>query len=360
MNFALWFWAWPEVQKQFPSWFQKKEENVRRFRAAPMVAVEKVKRGPITQRKEISGTLKAIDTVTLNADATGRIRDIFFKQGTFVKKGKLLVQIDDRKEQAEVNEAHARVKQFQAAYNRAKILVEKKYGTAAALEKAQGELESAKAALEKAKVHLSFTQIRAPFEGDIGFKNISIGAYVSPNQEIATLMRINPIEVEFSVPESYVKDLSVGQDIDVTVEGYDSLPLDAKISAIEPYADPISHSIKIKAQLPNANNDLRPGAYARVMLTLSNDKNAIIVPEAALVREGDQDYVFLIVRGLAYRQAVVKGSEEEGNVQIINGLNEGQTIVVDGASLLMNGSPVRIKGQDDVKKEEKSSDKDKK
>ncbi|BDB96258.1 efflux RND transporter periplasmic adaptor subunit [Candidatus Hydrogenosomobacter endosymbioticus] len=347
VNIILLFFAWPSIQQTFPSLFAKKQEQLIK-RTPPLVTVEPVRRASVSRRKMLSGTIKSTNSVSLMSEIPGKIKSIHFKEGAMVKEGHLLIQLDNRQAIAEVREAKARVKQLEAQYRRTKILTDRQYGSVATLEKAAADLEAAKAALEKAEVHLTYTQIRAPFDGYMGFKNIgpgdhniSTGTRISNNQELAVIVSPDPLEVNFTVPENEAHAIDVGQEIDVTVEGVNELPVSATVLAIEPYSSPSSHSVNVKAELRNQSNEFKPGMFARVNISLSSDSDSIVVPESAVVPEGDQKYVFVVMRGRAIQKSVILGASENGLVQVTHGLNEGDVAVIDGGGLLVDGQMVR-------------------
>lgn len=336
---ALFVWMyWPYFD------FSEKT-NAMRERSAMVIQVSTVKQEPIARKKTFSGTIKAISAVQIISEIPGRIKKINFKQGEIVTKGTILIQLDDRQAKALLAEAEAQVKVTQANYDRQLILFNKSFGAKSALEQAQGQLASALASQEKARVNNKLTRIKAPFDGKIGLINVSEGASVSPNQEITRLVSSNPMEVEFNVPEADVKDIHLEQDVDVLAEGYDSLPVIGKITAIAPYSDPVAHTITVKAMIDNSENKFRDGAFASVTISLAYDENAIVVSKEAIVHERDQDFVFVIVNNRAQQRSVIVGVTDESRAQITDGLKPGEIVAIDPVELLSDGIPVRIDTQ---------------
>lgn len=356
VNLILLIFAWPTIKQTFPYLFSKNQADTIQKQPA-LVVTDIVKNAQINKRRSFSGTLRALNSVSLTSEIDGKVEKIFFEEGREVKKGDVLIQIDDRRARAGVNEASALVKQRKAQYGRMKILTEKNYNSVASTEKALAELKTAEAELEKANLILENTKIRAPFDGSIGLRsvagrssghsssehNISVGTFISLHQEVATIVALDPLEVSFSVPEQEVSGLSVGQEIDVTVEGFSELPLTAKIVAIEPYSDPVSHGIRVKASIDNKDKELKPGMFARTDVTIANDGDSVVIQEKAIIPEGEQKYVFIVIEGQARQQSVIIGARENGMAQVISGLKTGDVYIVDGGGLLVDGYPVRIK-----------------
>jgi membrane fusion protein (multidrug efflux system) len=183
-------------------------------------------------------------------------------------------------------------------------------------------------------------KIKAPFEGEIGLFSISEGAQINPGQEITRLVRSDPMNVEFQVPESEVKDIHVDDEVQVLVEHADVLPVNGVIKAIEPYADPATHSTRVIANLDNSEGKFRDGSFASVTLFLSRDDEAIVVPKESIVHDGDQDFVYIVVNGRARQRPVIISFQDKGKVKI-EGVNEGDVVVTDPVELLVDGIPVQ-------------------
>lgn len=305
------------------------------------VRIETVKREPIARKKTIAGMVKAVDSVALSSEVPGRVKQILCRQGDKVKKGDLLIQLDDAQAQAQLQEASAQVKVATSEYRRQKILDKRNYTSKASLEKAEAALATALAARAKAAVYVDHMKIKAPFDGEIGFFSISEGAQVNPGQEITRLVRSDPMNVEFQIPESEVKDIQVDDEIQVLVEHADVLPVTAVIKAKEPYADPTTHSTRVIASLDNSEGKFRDGSFASVTLFLSRDDQAIVVPKESVTHDGDQDFVYVVVNGRARKRPVIVSFQDKGKVKV-DGVNEGDIVVTDPVELLVDGIPVQV------------------
>jgi membrane fusion protein, multidrug efflux system len=323
-NVTLFLLSWPHLKVHV---FAIKDEESDLLEAAPIkVRVATVKMQPITRKITINGTTKASDVVPIVSDFPGTITSINFKQGDLVKKGDVLVQLDDRPARAELQQASAQLKQLQAILTRQKILAEKKYSAASVLEKAEADVASAQANVAKASLALQKTQILAPFDGEIGLRNVSVGSHVDPNHEITRLVRSDPLEVDFHVPESEVISLFEGQELEILVEGYDILPMIGKILAVEPYSDPIGHTVRVRAELENPENKIKDGAFARVTIPLTKSENALVIPIEAVHHRG---FVFVLNDDRLVARAVTLSAQENGLVEVTEGLKLGETVIVD-------------------------------
>jgi membrane fusion protein (multidrug efflux system) len=306
------------------------------------VQVEGVMKGPIARQTTLSGEVKAIDSIAVIVPTQGVVAEIRFKEGEMVKKGDLLIRLDDAQARAELYEARARLKEAEGAYHRAKELDRRGFGSSSDVEKAYAQMNVAKAQVDKARFMLSQTRVVAPFDGYMSIRHVSLGAFVTPNQEIANLVSLDPLYVDFSVPESLYSSLTLGSEISVTIPGGDILPYSAKIAAINPSVDSVSRNVTARATLGNKDNVLRPGMFAQVSLPLGREESALLVPENSVMKDGDRSFVFVVKGGRADQRSVVLGLKEGENVQVVDGLEEGEQVVTEGLFKIYDGAPVRV------------------
>lgn len=340
VNGGVVFMSWPYLK----TFFQRvdQEKTSMRVRHAVNVKASSVKQQEVLRKQTFSGVVKAAYVVPIMAEVQGRIKKINFHQGQSVKKDQLLIQLDDEQAKNSLKEAMAQLKVNRSNYSRQVQLKAKGYGSSAAFEKAEAEMMSAGAQVEKARIHLKYTRIMAPFDGDIGLVNISEGAQVQTGQEITRLVSNSSLMVEFQVPEAEVRYIQQGQEAEVLVEGFDALPVPSFITAIEPYSDPIAHTITIKAKLDNPDKKFRDGAYARVTVALSTENQAIVIPKEAYMREDEQDFVFVIENGRAMKRPITVGIRDSDFIQVTEGLKPGEVVITDQGELLTDGFPVKI------------------
>lgn len=296
----------------------------------------------ILRRVSTVGTLKAMQSVTLRPQVNGTIAKILFQEGQEVKAGDPLYKIDDALYKAKVKETEARLAVSRATYNRTVKLLEKNFGTAQKRDEDLAKMQVDEANLEEARIHLQDTVIKAPFDGVMGLSNVSVGATVSESVELVNIVDLDPIYVDFSVPESYLPYIAVGDVVDVTIEDYDILPVEATIRAIAPEIDEATRTITIRSIMDNKENAYRPNEFARVIVQAGKMQDAILIPETAIEREGDQEYVMLVVDNVGVRSIVSTGLREGGEVQITHGVKAGDIVIVAGQFKVHDGEEVKV------------------
>ena len=205
------------------------------------------------------------------------------------------------------------------------------------------KLEINDAERELAQQQLDQTEIKAPFEGVMGFSKVSVGAAVSADQtELSTLVDLDPMQIEFQVPEAQLVKIKIGSEVDITVDGFDSLPFAARISAIDPSIDPQTHGILVRAVVSNESGKLKPGLFARVSIVLGEEANVVVVPETAIEKTGEEEYLFIVVDNVAVKKMVSTGMTDEGKVEIVDGVKLGDQVVISGQFKLTDGKAVVI------------------
>lgn len=314
----------------------------------------------ILRRVSTVGTLKALNSVTIRPEVSGKISKVLFEEGQAVNEGDPLYKIQDDLYKAKVKETEARLAVSTANYNRAVKLLEKKFGTVQQKDEALAKMQVDEANLDEARIRLKDTLIKAPFEGVMGISNVSKGATVSESVELVNIVDLDPIYVDFSVPESYLPFISVGDVVDVTIEDYDILPIEATIKAIAPEIDEATRTITIRAIMDNKENAYRPNEFARVIVQAGKIQDAILIPETAIEREGDQEFVMLVVDNVGVRSIVSTGLREDGDVQITNGVKSGDIVIVAGQFKVHDGEEVKIVNDledNDKAKKDKEGDK---
>jgi len=296
----------------------------------------------LTERITAVGSLRSNESVVIRPEITGRIADLPFREGQTVQKGTVLVRLDDSVTQAELAEAQARLNLAERNFERAKDLLDRGAGTARSRDEARGALDSNRASVQLARARLDKTVIRAPFEGILGLRNVSVGAYVSPGQDLTSIDDIDPIKVDFRVPERMLSALSKDQRIRITVDAFPEREFEGQVYAIDPQVDVNGRSIALRAEIPNTDGVLRPGLFARVELILSERPDALLVPEQAIVPQGGRSFIYRIVDGKAVRTEVTIGQRRDGRAEITSGLTLGDTIVTAGHLRLSDGTAVRV------------------
>lgn len=327
-------------------WLRKEEKTIDMMGKEPVpVEAVKAKSGSILRRISTVGNLTAVQSVTLHPEVDGKIAEIYFQEGERVQAGERLFKIEDAAYKAKLKEAEARLALNKEEYNRAVKLLEKKFGTLQQRDKTLAEMQIAQAVVEEAKIRLENTVIKAPFEGVMGLSNVSVGTLVSGSSELANLVDLDPIYVDFSIPESYLPFVDAGDIVDVTVEDFDILPVEATIKAISPEIDKATRTVTLRAQMPNKELAYRPGEFARVLVLAGKIDNAVLIPEIAIEREGDEEYVMLVVDNVAVRSPVSTGMRDGSEVEITHGVKADDLVITAGQFKVRDGDEVTIANQ---------------
>lgn len=307
----------------------------------PAVEVGPVLVGTVSRTVEAVGTLRANESVTIRPEIAGRVAAIGFSEGEKVRAGATLITLDDSVYRAEVAEKAANRKISELAYERAKLLVEKKAASVEVLDRSQAQLEADDAGLQLATARLAKSRLKAPFDGVIGLRTVSLGDFVDVGQELVSLFDIDLLKVDFRVGEVHLPDVTGGQSIAVKVDAFPDQEFQGEVYAIEPQVDINGRAVVIRARLPNSENKLRPGLFSRVTLIVDANAQAMLVPEDAIVPMGDQHFVYRVVDGRATLTEVQIGKRKDARVEVRSGLNADDRVVTAGQLKLRDGLPVR-------------------
>ena len=259
-------------------------------------------------------------------------------------KGTPLVKLDPAIPQAEVQQAKANLTLAKAKFDRAVDLAQRSFISGQAKDEAENNLKVAEASLQLAEAKLAKTDIRAPFSGVIGLRTVSVGDYVKEGADLVNLEAIDPLKVDFRVPETYLRQVQVGQAVEVTLDALPGKAYDGKVVALNPLIDAAGRSIVIRAQVRNQDTALRPGMFARVKLITRAERDALVVPEESLVPQGTEQFVFKVIDGKVARVKVETGQRRDGRVEIVSGIGAGDVVVTAGQLKLRDGVPVRVAG----------------
>jgi len=315
------------------------------------VEVEKVRMGSIVQRINVVGNLDADNEVVIHPEIEGKIKKLNIQEGQFVNEGDSLVEIEDANYRAKVKDTEAAYQNAKLKLDRYTKLSESSAGPLKNKEEAQAELLKAEANFDIAKLQLDHTNIRAPFSGYIGLKKFSVGALVTPQTELITIVDVDPITVDYRVPAKYIRSISKGQEVKVTVDSYPDKLYKATIEALDPKVDPNANSVQVRAFIPNADGKLKPGLFARVNMVVGSKDNALLLPETAVLTSGEESFVYLVVDAktkagqevkIVIKRPVVTGMSESGVVEIVEGIKEGDVVVTVGMNKVYEQAPVRI------------------
>ncbi|GHS98045.1 MexH family multidrug efflux RND transporter periplasmic adaptor subunit [Bacteroidia bacterium] len=287
-----------------------------------------------------TGNLMPDEDVDLTFETSGKITNLYFQEGHAVKKGELLAKVNDKPLQAELNKLEAQIPLAEDRVFRQKALLEKDAVSKEAYEQVTTELEKLHADIDLAKARIAQTELRAPFDGVIGLRQVSEGSYASPTTIIASLTKIIPLKIEFSIPERHLNVIVPGTHL--TFRTSDATSYGASIYAIESHVDVNTHTLKARAIYPNLNGKLKPGVMASIEILSNEIKNALVVPNEAIIAEMGRDIAYIYSNGKAKQVELKKGLRTESSIQIVDGLNKGDTLIISGIMQLRDGLPVII------------------
>ena len=296
---------------------------------------------PLEQIRSV-GNLLADESVQIAPEQAGRVAAIRFEEGQAVEEGAELIKLDDTLLAAEAKEVEARAELAEANYDRASSLSKTGSGTQRTLDEALAERLTSNALLLLIQSRLEKTSVKAPFPGIMGLRSVSVGAYVEPGRNIATLDKIDIVKVEFTIPERNLTDVRVGYPVEVRVDAYPDRVFRGEVYAIDPQVDINGRSLKVRARLPNPDLSLRPGLFARVVVQGASRGEVVVVPEGAIVPRGGESFVYRVADGKVEEAKVELGRRRDGLVELTTGIAPGDTVVVAGHARLRNGAPVEI------------------
>ena len=285
---------------------------------------------PLSSGLQTVGSLRADESVVVRPEVAGRIQRIHFTEGGRVTAGQPLFTLDGSLAQAALNEANANLDNSRRAAARAGQLSKEKLIAQADYDRARAALGVDQARVASAGTSLSKMTLRAPFSGQIGLREVSVGEYVNVGQDLVTLVRLDPIEVDFSVPENALSNVSPGQSVSITVDAFPRDRFGGEVVAIDPSVDVNSRSIKLRAQIANPDGKLRPGQFAKLVLKEGGDDKGLLVPEQALMQAGEERFVYTVVDGAAKKVVVKTGARVPGKVQVVEGLKAGDVVITAG------------------------------
>lgn len=305
------------------------------------VQTTQVQEVPFARGIAAVGSLRSDESVILRPEVAGRIQHIDFGEGQSVKAGQVLIRLDDSIPRAELQQAQANLALAQSQYKRSVDLQGRGFVSQQARDEASSTLKVQQAATVLAQARLDKMTIRAPFAGMVGLRDVSVGDYVNQGQDLAPLEAIDPLKVDFRVPEMYLSKVGTGQTLAVRLDAMPGQEREGKVYAVSPLVDAGGRSILLRATVANPDHTLRPGMFARVQLQFAQDR-ALVVPEAALSPSGQTQYVFRVREGKAQRVQVTVGERREGRAELLTGVAPGDEVVVAGFQRLTDGAPVTV------------------
>jgi membrane fusion protein, multidrug efflux system len=308
------------------------------------VAIVAARAGTLRERIEAVGTTLARQAVDIVPLTSGRIAEIAFSPGTRVEAGAVLVRLDDEAERAAVAEAQASLREAELALDRAKKLRANNTVAQATVDELQAAYLGARARLEGAQKRLADRTVQAPFTGIVGMRRVDVGARVDDATVLTTFDDLSEVEIEFSVPEIFFGQVRPGQSVAATSTAFPGRTFSGRIATIDTRIGQVSRAFRVRAVLPNPDLVLPAGMFMHVEVVLQ-ERPAVLIPEEAVVAEGDQTFVFTVQDARAERRAVRLGQRQAGTVEVLDGVEAGVPVVREGVQRLRDGAAVRVVDQ---------------
>ena len=308
---------------------------------SPEVEVIEIGKNSFTDKLKATGTLESPQSTELTSEIAGKIIYLNIPEGQFVKEGHILAKVNNTTNQAEIEVAKAKLENAQTNYNRMKSLKEEGAISQQALDNTQEVVRVAEGEFNRVNAVSSMTLILAPFSGVPSIRKISLGQYIDPGDPIVRISQIDPIYLLFSLPEQYISEVMVGQEVSFNL---DNKEYKAKVTVVDPYIDPNTRTVQIKATARNPRMELLPGRFASISLSIKNIKDAILIPTEALIQEGEKKQVALVSKdNVVAFQEVSIGTWNKDFILISSGLMTGDTVITSGHQKVFPGSKVITK-----------------
>lgn len=288
----------------------------------------------------IPGSLLATESAMLSAQSSGKVTEILFEEGEAVQKGQILVRLDDRALRAQQKMLDAQVKTAEKDLGRKQQLADIQGVSASDIDDANLKVSDIQAQKDEIDVQIDHTTIRAPFSGIIGLRSVSVGAYLAAGDPVAQLVKRDPLKLEFDVPEKYATQVKEGQSVRFMLDGSRQI-FEAKVYAAAAAINASTRALRVRAKAPNKDGKLIPGAFADVTISLDSIPDGLMIPTDAIVPKLNDQLVFQIQNGKVHEAPVHTGIRKTSTVQIVKGLQAGDTIMVSGLLQAREGLPVK-------------------
>lgn len=313
----------------------------------PVVAFKAI-RAPIEDTLSLVGNLAANEAVDITTEIDGIIKLINFKEGETVRAGQLLIQLDEGKLKAELEQTEAQLTLAESTLDRFRALSSIGGVSRQEVDQATAEYNAAQALVNLRKEGLSDAFIKAPFDGVMGERLFSPGQFIERGSKLTTLINQNPMKAEFRVPERFIAELITGQRIELTVVAYANESFTGEVYFIDPQIDETTRTVLVKARVPNEEGKLRRGMFANLKLIVTVRENAILIPETALMWSADEATIFVIDENQTVQVRSVKpGIRQASVVEISEGISAGEIIVTEGIQKIGPGASVSVRFEED-------------
>ncbi len=312
--------------------------------AAVAVEVGRAERVRLEDDATAVGSVRSNQGVMLRPEVSGRIQRLGFRDGQRVAKGQLLVQLDDVLQRAQLQQAQAQASIARTNLQRNRELVSQNFVSQSVVDQSGANLEVAEAQVALAQAQLQRMKVTAPFDGIAGIRNVNVGDYVKDGADLVQIEDVSSVTVDFPLPERYLPQLKTGQTVTVALDAVPGKTFQARLEAVDSLLDAGGRSLMVRARLVNAGGELRSGMFARARIVFASRDNAVMVPEAALVPMGNQQFLLRVVQAAdgtqrAERLVARIGTRRAGRVEVLEGVQPGDLVVVAGQSRAMRADP---------------------
>jgi membrane fusion protein (multidrug efflux system) len=319
-----------------------------------------VKMSDFSDQVEALGNVRANETVNLTVDTMEKVTEIHFEDGQTVKKGDLLVSLNNNEEAAELRAAQAQLQERQSAFARAKSLQQTSALSKATLQERSASLQQIEAEIESIVARIEQYAVIAPFDGILGLREISVGALLQPGDLITTIDDLSRVKVDFDVPSLYLANLKPGLVITGRVEAYGDRTFEGVIDTVNTQVDPVTRTVRVRAIIPNGDGLLKPGLLMSVTI-FKQQREALLIPEESLIKRGDENFVYVVRneegKTLARETKIQIGSRQPGVIEVLSGLSAGDQVVTHGIIKISDSSEVSLKqAQSDAAEQQKDAD----
>jgi membrane fusion protein (multidrug efflux system) len=295
----------------------------------------------LEQEIEVSGTILPFDETLIMSEVSGKVVNMNLQEGKLIKKGTLLLKLFDEDLQAQLKMLEVQLKIAENNEQRMKTLFNIKGTSQQEYDASLLQVSNLKAQIEILKVSIGKTEIKAPYDGVLGLKKISIGQYITPSTQIVTIRAINNLKLDFSIPEKYGSTMTQGAKIQFTVAGNDKI-YNATVFANEASIESESRNLNVRALISGNLSGLIPGGFAKVKAILGNKAEAIMIPTSSIVPQANTKKVFVAKNGIAKSIVIKTGVRQAEAIEVLEGLNKGDTIIVSGILFVKPNSPIKF------------------
>ena len=326
---------WPEVEQ--------KEET---FQRIVSVKVTKAALAEFKDSIEAIGTARANEKVFITSKYSDLVDQIFFNDGQLVNKGDTLIRLNNQEELAKVSELEANLSESMAQLKRFQDLLSSKATSKSLVDQQEAKTKAIAAQLQSARTKLNDLVIKAPFDGVLGFRDVSLGSYIDAGSIITSLDDLSLIKVDFNLPERFLPTIKLGQSIIALNSAYKNKQFIGKISSIDTRINPVTRSLKVRAEIPNKDLALRPGMLLNIEL-VRQVETLLQIPESSIIPIEDNHFIFTVSgddpqKFTAIRKSITIGRRLPGVVEVIAGIKQDELIVIEGALKLRDGAKVKV------------------